>query len=87
MGPEHLGWGGWWMFPMVMPFFMFVLMAVVLYFLFGRGGSRPPWRDSGPGRSQAGGEPETAMEILKKRYARGEITSDEFQRTKREIET
>jgi putative membrane protein len=85
MGPEHLGWGGWWMFPMVMPFLMFVLMVIVLYFLFGRGGSRPPWRDHD--RSLSAGDAETALEILKKRYARGEITSDEFQRIKKDIES
>lgn len=42
------------------------------------------------GRSKAGGEsvgPETALEILKKRFARGEISKEEFERMKRELES
>lgn len=36
--------------------------------------------------SQAGGPPaETALEVLKKRYARGEIGKEEFEQMKRDI--
>ena len=31
------------------------------------------------------GRPETALEILKARYARGEITREEFERIKRDL--
>ena len=38
-----------------------------------------PWE---PGRSPEG---ETALDILKKRYAKGEISKDEFEQMKRDI--
>jgi len=33
------------------------------------------------------GSPETPLEILKKRYARGEITKEDFDRLKKDLET
>lgn len=75
---EHFWWGGWWMFPMVMPIVMVAIVLVILYFLFGRGGFRPPWWDRYPGG-------ESALDILKKRYAKGEITKEEFERMKKDL--
>jgi putative membrane protein len=66
---QHLWYGGWWMFPMIMPIIMLVIVLIVLYSLFGRGGFRPPWHDRYSGRDS-----ESALDILKKRYAKGEIT-------------
>jgi len=43
MGPEHFWWGGWWIFPIIMPLVMIVVVVAMLYFVFGRGGFRPPW--------------------------------------------
>ena len=77
---EHFWWGGWWMFPMAMPVVMLVILIVVLYLFFGRGGLRPRWRDRYPGR-----ESESVMDILKKRYAKGEITKDEFEQMKKDL--
>lgn len=39
------------------------------------------------GRGSTSAKEETAIDILKKRYARGEIDADEFARRKRDLET
>jgi putative membrane protein len=74
---EHFWWGGWWMFPMAMPVIM-VVVLIALYFLFGRRGFRPPCWDKYPGG-------ESALDILKKRYAKGEISKEEFERIKKDL--
>ena len=68
-----------WVFPMFMPIFWIVIIGLCLYFIFGRRGPAKPWE---PGRSPEG---ETALDILKKRYAKGEISKDEFEQMKRDI--
>jgi len=70
-------WHTWWVFPMFMPIFWIVMIGLCLYFIFGRSGVKQPWA-SGP-------ESETALDILKKRYAKGEISKEEFQQMKRDI--
>ena len=80
MYPEtYWTWHTWWVFPMFMPFFWIIFIAVILYPIFGRGRSPKSWT---PG---AAPETETALDILKKRYAKGEITKDEFEQMKRDI--
>lgn len=39
------------------------------------------------GRGVSGGKEETPIEILKKRYAKGEINADEFARRKKDLES
>lgn len=77
---EHFWYGGWWMFPMIMPIVFLIIVIIVLYLIFGRGRFRPPWLDRYPGR-----ESESALDILKKRYAKGEITKEEFERMKKDL--
>lgn len=70
MARTHVGWGSWGMFPLMMPFFMIIIIVAVLLLLFGRRG----------GQSQ-----ESAMDILKKRYAKGEISKEEFEQIMKDI--
>ena len=83
MSPEHFWWGGWWMFPMMMPLFMLIFAVFIIYGVFGRGSVRPPWwRNDSSSNSQGA---ETPIEILKKRYAKGEISREEFEQMKRDL--
>lgn len=79
MWPQNFWWGGMWIFPII----MLVVVLIVIYLIFGRGG-RPLWYDTDRHYSE-GKESETALEILKKRYARGEITKEEFEQMKKDI--
>ncbi len=77
---EHFWYGGWWMFPMIMPIVFLIIAIIALYLIFGRGGFRPPWWDRYPGS-----ESESALDILKKRYAKGELTKEEFEQMKKDL--
>lgn len=68
------GWGLGWIFPLV--FWGAIITGVV--FLV-----RAAGRGNGGAQSRAG---ETALDILKKRYARGEISREEFEGMKRDLE-
>jgi putative membrane protein len=79
MSQEYFWWGPMWFFPMIMPLVMLLVLVFCLYFLFGRGGFRSP------GEAQPGRNGDSALDILKKRYARGEITKAEFEKIKKDI--
>ncbi len=67
----NMGWGMgyWWIVGLVMT----VLLVWLLYTIFGR--------NSVENQDRA----ETAREILKKRYARGEITKEEYDRILKDL--
>jgi len=57
---------------------LIVIVGIVLYFVFNQ--SKRTGNQIGPKR-------ETPMEILKRRYAKGEITKEEFDELKKDIES
>jgi putative membrane protein len=78
MGP-WMWWGhgtGWWIFPLI----MIVGMIIMFFLFFGRRGGRSSWCGFGDQK-----DTETPLDILKKRYAKGEITKEEFDRIKKDL--
>ena len=57
---------------------LWILIIVGLFFLF---------QNIGSNNSGGSSESESALEILKKRYARGEIDEEEFERRRKELES
>ncbi|MES0490435.1 MAG: SHOCT domain-containing protein [Leptospirales bacterium] len=78
MGPENFWGSGMWLFPMIM-------IIIMLIFVFGRGRFGPPWMQRGSRHHNETPEQETPLEILKKRYAKGEITKEEFDNMKKDL--
>lgn len=79
MGPENFGWSGWWIFPIICIIMMFLFM------MFRRGGFRSPWGQNSDIHHSESKDSETAIDILKKRYAKGEITKEEFDQMKKDL--
>ena len=76
--PEYFWWGGMWIFPIIMILFG----LVVVYLLFGRTGLRPPYPDRDRiERTHL----ESPLDILKRRYAQGEITKEEFDQVRKDL--
>ena len=74
------GYGWWWGFGalhMLLYWGVLILaIALLVKWLFGRAGGGPHARHPG----------KTALDILKERYARGEIGKEEFEQKKRDLE-
>lgn len=67
-GPWHMwGWGLWWVFPLLM---MIVMVALCVFFM-----ARMPWGHGHSDANQTG----SALRILTERFARGEISKEEFE--------
>ncbi|MBI4401768.1 MAG: SHOCT domain-containing protein [Nitrospirae bacterium] len=76
MGSDMMGAGmGTWMLLSMVVSFLVILGLVLL----AAWGTQRGWK-RGLGRSE-----ETALEILKKRYVRGEISKEEYEEKKRDI--
>ena len=81
MSPEHFWPGGMWIFPLI----FLGIFILFLFLCFGRGGFRPPWQDSSRCQGNDSRENDTALEILRKRYAKGEITKEEFDQMRNDL--
>jgi putative membrane protein len=78
MGPWMMNWGFgmWWIMPFIMIAFWIVVIVGIISLI--------RWL----ARSERGREiksEETALDILKKRYAKGEISKEDFERMKKDI--
>jgi putative membrane protein len=88
MGPEQFGMGGWWIFPIIMIIICFTMMFFA--FSFSRRGGGPPLMQGGADdRRQRnisrGGNSESPLELLQRRYASGEISKAEYEEMKRDL--
>lgn len=98
MGPWMMGGGGpWWGWLVMLLFWVALILAVVwgVRLIFGvpagRGGWCGPMAGEGHGGPRGGrhsGEEgrDEALEILRQRYARGEISREEFLRLRDDLE-
>ena len=70
------GWGGWFFGPIMMIVFIAVAVVVVVLLVRWLGGP-------GHGGAHLGPPGKTPMDILKERFARGEIDKEEFEERRR----
>lgn len=70
-----------WIFPII----MLIVFVIALYLIFGRGRFRPPWWYDSDAHGGRGENRETPLEILRRRYASGEITKEQFEQMKKDI--
>jgi len=81
-GP-YMMWGGGW-FGSIFMWIFWILLLVLLGLAVRRLWSGPSGPAGGSGGPGAGGD--SALEILRRRYAAGEIGKDEFESMKRDLQ-
>jgi len=80
MGPGMMmgwGYGMGWFWPVLMIVFWIAVIVGIVFLI--------RWLIVSARTREHGGFGESAVEILKKRYARGEITKDEFEKMRKDI--
>ena len=85
MGTGHFWWGIGGILPFLSAIAIIVVIIAVLRFIFFRRSHIPPWMSSCHTRAQDIEGPENAIDILKKRYAKGEINREEYEQIKKDI--
>ncbi len=76
MGPWMMGGFGWmWLMPVLWIVFLGLIIWAVVAAV----------RGSGESRSSDSSKAESALEVLKKRYARGEINKEEYEEKKKDL--
>ncbi|SPP66309.1 SHOCT domain-containing protein [Nitrospira lenta] len=76
MHEPMMGLWGWVGYVLMVVFWTLVILALVLWI--------KSWLEQ-KGFGSASREPESALEILKKRYARGEINKQEFEEKRKDL--
>ena len=76
MGPGMMGGFGWWWF---MPIFMIIFWGLIIWGIVALVRSLSAPRDSDSAKT------DSALEILKRRYAMGEITKEEYDEKKHDL--
>jgi putative membrane protein len=79
MGPGMMGWGGsGWLGPVFMIFFWVLIIVLIILLI--------RWLVTSSHHQTSGTQREdSAVEILKRRYARGEIDKEEFEAKKKDL--
>tara|TARA_R110002072_G_scaffold17119_5_gene65592 strand:+ start:261 stop:593 length:333 start_codon:yes stop_codon:yes gene_type:complete len=79
-GP-HMMWSGWYMGPILMIVFLAIAVIVVMLIVRWLSGSNP-----GHSHSHSAPPAKSPVDILKERFARGEIDKEEFEERRRVLE-
>lgn len=90
----HMWNGAWWPGGLFMGLFWLVLFGLVVFLAVyaaqnwnrRQTAGGPPTSRGTSGEREASGERETPREVLDRRYAEGEISRDEYEQMKRDLE-
>jgi putative membrane protein len=78
------GWEGWFLGPFTMLAFIIVVVALIIFLVRWLGGG-PVHGPRSSGMPGAPERPDRAMDVLRERYAKGEINREEFEERRRTL--
>ena len=82
---SHMGFGGWGLLLNGLLWIGLLALGIwLLARLFPAGGNRSPREDKAGSRAEYN-RPESALEILQRRYARGELTKEEYETMRHDL--